>query len=772
MKTHFTTLLCALLCGAAASANPIDETQANAAAEAFFTSQLQTSASQSSALSVRRLENGADDGTLSPLTLVLKKERTAITGKIGVADAQTSESYYYVYNRAGGGFVIVAGDDALPTILGYSLTGRFDASQMADGLTAYLAAVEAATENAALRTGFCMKETTLNDSALPSRVEALLGGIMWGQDYPYNKLTPGGSPVGCVATALSQVMRYYRWPLHSEGSHSYVHNKYGVLAVDYDAEGAYDYDLMPESGATTTAQADELSKLCYHVGVAVDMDYTATQSAAYMYPIPAAMTGNFKYARTLRYLNSTNVGATLFSAYIKQSIAEGCPVPFSGQTSTGSSSHAFVLDGYDDAGRFHVNWGWTGLNDGYYYITDMQGYNYYQTAVTGLRPDTAGTSVAGEVMLSGERVALTLAEDGTFSDISIAVRVYKSWSEERSVDAQFGLAAVSVATGDTVMSHYALTPSFTYASTETNSFNAGTSVALADGRYFSGLADGDYIVRIYALKADGSVELLPLYADEAEATVAVTISDGGTKWTLTPAATSNIALREGSVGYALNSTDAANFSFVLENSGAGAWNDSYIVGYEFLNTQEGSGSAGTALKANVKMASGASRQFNIAFPRYYFHAENYDKVKLTLTLCEGDERKTYDLTPGYVGVNAVSQHTLNVSVVGEGTCELTGVADPSAVPYLTTVGFMLTPAEGYVVGELRVDDKWADPASSIIIYKDTQVEARFEKVSSLQPTLRPADDRRAVLYDLQGRRVTQPQKGSLYVNGVGEKVLF
>lgn len=593
---------------------------------------------------------------------------------------------------------------------------------------------------------------------------------MWDQDYPYNKLTPSNAPVGCVATALAQVMRYYRWPLHSQGSHSYYHSTYGTLAVDYDADGAYNYDLMPESGATSSEQADELSKLCYHVGVAVDMEYTTSQSGAYMHYIPGAVTGYFKYDRTLRYLTSTNVGTQLFNSYIRQSIAEGCPVPFAGQTSNGSSAHAFVLDGYDESGRYHVNWGWMGLNDGYYYITDMQGYNYYQSAVTGLRPDTVGTSVANEVMLSAERVALTLGEDGTFSDISIGVHVYKSWSEERKVYAQFGLAAVSQATGDTLLSDYALTPMNYFASTETNSFNAGTAVALQNGKYFSGLADGDYLIRIYARRDDGSVDVLPLYASETESALPVTISENGTKWSLTAPAPSNVSLREGSAGYALNSADAADFSFVVDNAGEGTWDGTYVITYQFLNTQEGSGTSGAALTADVKIEGGQSQQFNVSFPRYYYHVESNDKVKMTLTLYEGDEAKTYDITPGYVGVNSVSQHTLTVSVVGEGTCEPTGVDDLTAVPYLTSVGFVLTPAEGYTVGSLRVNDKWADATTPIIIYGDTQVEARFERVSSIQSTLSPSTDAAAVLYDLQGRRVTHPRRG-IYINGVGEKTL-
>lgn len=327
--------------------------------------------------------------------------------------ATTTANYapYYVYNVEGNqGFVIVSGDDAVGPVLGYSDNGSFEMENAPENIKAMLKLFELAVNNAPLTRG------TVTD-AVPSKgtpvVEPLLGDIQWGQDAPFNGKCPvytdetGANKnyyVGCVATAMAQIMRYYNYPAKGTGSKTYKSNV-GELTADF-GNTTYQWDLMParlEKENADAAQNDAVATLCAQLGVSVNMSYAPNGSGAYSQMVRGAMVDYFGYDKGIAYRVRGNYNTNEWMDIIKAELDAKRPVYYSASNEDGLGGHAFVCDGYDDQGYVHINWGWYGRSNGYFHInalnpTDLGiganggGYNLAQEIITGIRPADATVS--------------------------------------------------------------------------------------------------------------------------------------------------------------------------------------------------------------------------------------------------------------------------------------------------------------------------------------------------------------------------------------------
>ena len=149
-------------------------------------------------------------------------------------------------------FVLMAADDRVQPILGYSLTGRFDFENMPDNKRAWIQgycdeiqfAKEHQTRASAdvTRQWHELAEGNPNTGRAASVVTPLMQ-TQWSQGDPYNMLCPGGSVTGCVATAMAQIMKYWNYPEHGIGSHTYTHATYGELTADFQST-TYDWTNM------------------------------------------------------------------------------------------------------------------------------------------------------------------------------------------------------------------------------------------------------------------------------------------------------------------------------------------------------------------------------------------------------------------------------------------------------------------------------------------------------------------------------------------------
>lgn len=215
----------------------------------------------------------------------------------------------------------------------------------------------------------------------------------WGQGKYYNSKCPvdedgpdGHALVGCLATAMAQIMEYYNWPKRGRGSHSYE-SKYGVLSADFGSTH-YHWDRMPLPRAET--YNDNLATLMSHVGIAINMDYSAESSYAYYSDADYAFRHYFRY-ETEGFAYRNDMNDTEWIALLKKEIDHARPLFYGGSGDYGG--HAFVCDGYDfsdpDNKMFHFNWGWNGFCDGYYAIgaldTSGMSWNDYNLVLYGIR---------------------------------------------------------------------------------------------------------------------------------------------------------------------------------------------------------------------------------------------------------------------------------------------------------------------------------------------------------------------------------------------------
>lgn len=325
--------------------------------------------------------------------------------------AKDCDSPYYVFNAPRqSGYVIVAGDDRLPAVLGYSHEGNIDLDNAPEALIALL---QMSTDIAGqTEAGY---DVTATGTAI---VEPLLGDINWGQSEPFNSMCPMLNAsqrgyVGCVATAMAQIMKYYNYPSKGTGTHSYAHGS-ATIAADFGAT-TYDWANMPEvvPDAPSQAQQTAYSTLCAHLGVAVEMQYATSGSGAYTMMVPAALRDYFGYAPSIKMHSRSYYNTNEWMDMIRTELDASRPVYYAASSEDGLGGHAFVCDGYDSEGYVHINWGWYGSSNGYFYINHLNpgelgtgggsgAYNIAQEIITDFIP-ASGSEVYSPTLYCSTR---------------------------------------------------------------------------------------------------------------------------------------------------------------------------------------------------------------------------------------------------------------------------------------------------------------------------------------------------------------------------------
>ena len=316
------------------------------------------------------------------------KSRTATT-------ASPSDAYY-VFNNDAGGFVIIAGDDAVTPVLGYTSTGSFDAENLPDGLKDLLKSYE--RQIAALGDNYVANQTATRAAFTG---EKLLKTAEWNQMAPFNKYTPNNYVTGCVATAGAIVMKHHGYPAKGTGSHSYTWNGQTLTA---NFGHTYDWASMPAKyDGTNDAAFDGVARLMADLGVAVEMQYNKDGSGAYIGNLVTALQKYYGYSKLSHLMAIEDVGAEAWNGRLREEINANRPVLYAASDPAGGG-HAFVIDGYKDE-SFSVNWGWGGYCDGFYQIGALNPesagkptgdkYNVDQSAVFGMEPSDGTEKVSG-----------------------------------------------------------------------------------------------------------------------------------------------------------------------------------------------------------------------------------------------------------------------------------------------------------------------------------------------------------------------------------------
>ena len=307
--------------------------------------------------------------------------------KSRAATTASRSDAYYVFNNDAGGFVIIAGDDAVTPVLGYTSTGSFDAENLPDGLKDLLKSYE--RQIAALGDNYVANRTATRAGFTG---EKLLKTAEWNQYAPFNKYTPNNYVTGCVATAGAIVMKHHGYPAKGTGSHSYTWNGQDLTA---NFEHDYDWANMPTKYTVGNDEAfDGVARLMSDLGVAVEMKYAKGGSGASMEDLLTALKKYFGYSKYARLLAIADLGAEVWNDRLRAEIDANRPILYSAVDSN-KGGHSFVIDGYKDE-SFSVNWGWGGYCDGFYRIGALNPetggkplgdqYNLSQSAVFSLQP--------------------------------------------------------------------------------------------------------------------------------------------------------------------------------------------------------------------------------------------------------------------------------------------------------------------------------------------------------------------------------------------------
>lgn len=318
-----------------------------------------------------------------------------------------SQSFYVVNDEANNRFVIVSADERLYEILGFSDNGLFNEETAPEGLIELMESYNVQYDILLSEDNSIAVKKGMRSSG---KEIAPLIQSKWAQDYPYNLLCPENkkfstgekSVTGCVATAMAQIMNYYKYPTQGQGgSYKYKTESQGEwLYLDFNSL-TFDWDniLNEYHGTETLEQKNAVANLMYACGVSVSMNYGVDevgQSSAYTPNVPYALIHYFGYNPNTVYYDRAYYSDKEWRSIIMNELDASRPILYSG---IGTGGHAFILDGCNIDGKYHFNFGASGTCDGYYELDaivlidgalTIHNYSYYQDMVCQICPQETG----------------------------------------------------------------------------------------------------------------------------------------------------------------------------------------------------------------------------------------------------------------------------------------------------------------------------------------------------------------------------------------------
>jgi len=387
------------------------------------------------AISLASYGKSVDESTAQKVAYNFLKPKTNLQGLSDLSLVYTSNSvlngnniiYFYIYNSTSTqGFVIVSGDDIVMPVLGYSTESAFKANKINTSLQYVLdnyknQILYAIQNNENATSQVTSKWTDLYTASSSTRAArtttlpvAPMLPTLWDQmnefssvltynaDCPYDAAaaTPAQTITGCVATAMSQVMKYWNWPDTGVGNNTYTQspNPDGIPEQTADFTIAYHFDSMQ---VPYTNRANKyVAKLMYFAGVSVNMNYGTPDedgSGAYVTAASAyggasaetALQNNWRYPSSVGYSRRHFTQTQWIDSMINE-MSSARPVIYGGQGSQGG--HCWVMDGFDNDSFFHFNWGWSGNSDGYFTVNNLtpngDTFNNSQEAIIRIVADT------------------------------------------------------------------------------------------------------------------------------------------------------------------------------------------------------------------------------------------------------------------------------------------------------------------------------------------------------------------------------------------------
>ena len=456
---------------------------------------------------------------------------------------------YYVFNVGNRqGFVIASGSDKTQPILGYSDTGFIDPQQMPEPLRQWLNELPLAVQ--CMEKGIAQQRSLAPDRRRAPKVKTknaipVLISSRWNQGDPYNLLTPEykddngnmqpHSATGCVATAMAQVMYYWKWPQEACQTIPSYSSDWNMQRTLPELEPkVFDWDNMIDiyTSSATSKQKNAVAELMYYVGCSIQMGY-GPASGAWSGNCAIALRNYYDYDRNLFHADHGSYTFQEWEDLIYNELACGRPVLISGDNSDLTGGHEWVCDGYDGNGCYHQNWGWGGMSDGYFVLTVMQpdnqgiggstssdGYSMSHTIIVGLQPSYK----AEENNDKDIRLAIANVKPGkndyTTSDINTDFNLIIGCDLISTLDGSY--------TFDTTFGIYDASGQFVKETTVQNvTMSPHSKVSRNKYARFSGLEDGQYSLKALC-RLEGTNEWVDM-VDNDDNTLKAIISEGGTK---------------------------------------------------------------------------------------------------------------------------------------------------------------------------------------------------------------------------------------------------
>ncbi len=355
---------------------------------------------------------------------------------------------FYILNMQPDGFILVSADDIMQPVLGYGMNGHYNPNNSNPNFESWISGYSKELQYAKVNELNSCDEiskkwkallseefNTLPEGSRDGGVESLLTST-WNQNYPYNMLCPededgsgGHVYAGCVATAMSMIMHYHRYPEHGTGSYSYYASGYGTQSADFE-NTYYNWDAMMDNVSNSCEETKyAIAELQRHCGVSVDMMYGADGSGSYSYLVPDAVQEHFGYSADCSIEDKDyDYDWDEWMSMLREQLDAAYPIYYAGYSDDGG--HAFACDGYDNEDNFHFNFGWSGSMNGMYALTGtgaVGGFDSGQRAVINFIP---AEDSGYPILCSGDLELTTITgsiEDGSGQIYSYDQNAECSW---------------------------------------------------------------------------------------------------------------------------------------------------------------------------------------------------------------------------------------------------------------------------------------------------------------------------------------------------------
>ncbi len=319
------------------------------------------------------------------------------------------EVFYYIFEINNQGFVIVSADERSAPILGYATHSNTDFNNIPDGvqgrLNNYQIEIEhlrtnniIASENNSSRWANLKDDRYERIGTDRDDIVAPLTSTIWGQEEFYNAMAPadvdgpaGHTFLGCVPVSMGQLIKFWgdSLDIFTNGQLTYTDPNYGEQSANF-ATTDYDFAAMPDELTTFN---DDVAQFLYHVGVSTQTEYSPTYSSTYFSYVRDAFVHIWGFDCDAVVYSKEFTDPVVWDQIIKDELDAGRPVYLRGEAD-GGVSHAWIVDGYNEEGQYHMNWGWHGDWNGYWTDTGASWSSsggvitYYQEqyGIFGLQP--------------------------------------------------------------------------------------------------------------------------------------------------------------------------------------------------------------------------------------------------------------------------------------------------------------------------------------------------------------------------------------------------